>query len=117
MGRKKAIISTISNNAENEISNNIKDYINQKVLASEISIKNYFDSRLELYFDKLTNKVSEIVDDKYRLFHSRTEKRNVNESNEGILKEDVLTAIELAINEINVDKNLQKYMNELKQLR
>jgi signal recognition particle subunit SEC65 len=116
MGRK-TLISTTNDNAENQISSNIKEYIHQKVLSSEISIKKYFDTRLELCFDKLNIKISQTVDEKYRLFHSRTEKRNVNESNEGVPKEDVLTAIELAINETNIENNLGKYMDELKQLR
>ena len=113
--KKSRKTSTVNTNDEEQISDHLMSYINDRQCSTTSDIKTYLDSRLTIYFNTLESKLKEFVDAKYELLHNREyiEKNKENQTTE----ENVLQAIEIAISTENIDKNIKKYMNELMKLR
>jgi len=113
MGRNKK--QNDEQNVEQKIEIN-ESYITQTILSSEISLKRYVDCRLKLFFDKLDDKIQNLVDIKYKSIHDHFAEPKAKLGN-SLNKEIVHKVVESVINKTSVDENIKIYMQELSKLR
>lgn len=97
------------------VSQELQQYITQKIIACEISLKLFIESKMKLNSDSIHLKIENCIDEKYRKLHDRSGYKNKNKVN--LTKEDVLIVIESVITEDNIQENIDRYMEELSDLR
>ena len=98
------------NKSLENLEDRLKNFFHLQLKASEKSLKNYLENRVQVYFDEIGERIAELIDDKYSQVHDRSYLSA--SSDNSLSKEDVLEAVEFAISTENIGKSVSKYMKE-----
>jgi hypothetical protein len=89
-----------------------EEFIRSSIIASELLLKTYFDTRMKAYTDAIYKNIQECVDEKYNSIHD-----NKYMTPNLLTKQTVETIIESLFQEKIIKAAADKYMPELSQLR
>lgn len=89
-----------------------EEFIRSSIIASELSLKTYFDTRMKAYTDAIYNHIQECVDEKYQSIHD-----NKYTTETFLTKQTIESTIESLFQETLIKAAADKYMPELSQLR
>ena len=98
-----------------QMSEQMKAYVSDRINFLNLDIKSYVDTRLEIYFKSLENKLCDFVDLKYESIHFRGHYKETR--NQNLTRDQVMRAVETVFTIKKIDDNVDLYFSEIKHLR